>query len=71
MAAEICSKCGAAMTPGQLGVKGSIWKLGFKPDSSGLFSRRSEVLAFACPACGYLELHTATTNEKRDAAGNE
>ena len=58
MTADICSKCGAAMVPGQLGVKGTLWKFGFKPDSCGLFGRRSNVHALACPACGYLELRT-------------
>ncbi len=56
MSAEVCSKCGAAMVPGQLGVKGSQWELGFKADSSGLFAGKRNIYASACPACGYVEV---------------
>ncbi len=59
MRAEVCSKCGAAMIRGQLGIKGSLWELGFKPDSGGLFAGERDVYASACPACGYIELRMA------------
>lgn len=62
MSAEVCPKCGAAMIPGQLGVKGTLWKFGFKPDSSGLLGRRSDVYASACPACGYVELRVTAAD---------
>jgi len=56
-AARTCTQCGGETTPGHLVWNGPIR---FKPDGAGSFSRGTAARAYACTACGHIQLWLET-----------
>ncbi len=62
-----CPKCGSGQRDrGEVSVVGSNWEVRFKAEDAPLLSGKKKVVAWACLACGYIELYLAD-HEDSDA----
>ena len=60
MNTETCPKCGTAeRARGQIFQQGTMNDVRFKADDAPTLSLKKQVLAFACPKCGFIEFFLA------------
>jgi len=69
---DTCTKCGSVSTErGLLMVKGSTgWDIRFRRHGASRFSRKREVEAVACLACGHVELMLKDPPGERAGGGD-